>query len=117
MVGGLAGLRACDGTDAVSDFRPASRVDGAAGAVVGVEGCWVACAASGGRGAAAPAPEAEAGLGRPGGARCLGAAAARAAAVGQAGDSGDAAGMAPAAGSLAVDLPRHGGRPPAGPRV
>src|SRR5215470_3112138 len=101
---GLAGSRACDGTDAVSDVRPASRVDGAAGAIVRVEGRRAACAASGGRGAAAPASETEAGLGRPGGARCFGSAAGQAAQDGQAGNAGNAAGLAPAAGPLAVDL-------------
>jgi putative transposase len=56
MVGGLARSRACDGTDAVSDVHPAGRVDGAAGAVVGVEGRRAACAAAGDRGAARQHP-------------------------------------------------------------
>jgi putative transposase len=45
-------------------------VDGAAGALVGIEGRRAAIAASRGRGAAAAESETEAGLGRPGGARC-----------------------------------------------
>src|ERR1017187_8170777 len=71
----LAASRVCDGTDAVSDVRPAARVEGAAGTFVGVEGRRVAGAAPGDRGAAAAEPQTEAGLGRPDGDRCPGAAA------------------------------------------
>src|SRR5438067_7894659 len=104
IAAGLAGSRACDSTDAVSGVRPAGRVDGAAGAFVGVQACRVAGAAPGGRGAAAPAPQAEAGLGGPGGTRRPGPAAATAAADVPANDAGYAAALAPAAGPLAVDL-------------
>ncbi len=69
---GLAGSRACDGTDAVSDVRPPDWLDRASGAFVGVERCRAAGTAPGGLGAAVPVPQAEAGLGGPGGARRLG---------------------------------------------
>src|SRR5215470_13468164 len=113
MVAGLAGSRACDGTAAVSDVRPAGRVDGAGGPVVGVEGRRTAGAAPGDRGAAQPAPEAEAGLGRPGGARRLGPAAPEVLEDGPAGNAGHAAALASAAGPLALDLPSSR-RTPAG---
>jgi len=45
VAAGLARSRACDSTDAVSDFHPAGRMDGAAGAFGGVEGCRAAGAA------------------------------------------------------------------------
>src|SRR5689334_5785111 len=38
MVSALAGSRACDGTVAVSGVRPAGRMAGAAGSVIGVKG-------------------------------------------------------------------------------
>src|SRR5712671_2490662 len=115
VAGGLAGSRPCDGTAAVSDVRPAGRVDGAAGALVGCEGRRAAGATPGDRGASAAEPEAEAGLGRPGGARHLDPATAQAAAAGSAGDTGHAAALAPAAGPLALDLHAQG-RTPAGRR-
>src|SRR6266571_7455858 len=71
-VAGLAGSRACDGTDALPDVRPPDRMVGAAGAVDGGERCRTAGAAAGGRCAAPPAPQTEAGLGRPGGTGCSG---------------------------------------------
>src|SRR5450755_1177259 len=113
MAIGLARSRACDGTDAVSDIRSAGRMDGAAGAFGRIEGRRAAGAAPGGHGAAAAEPETEAGLGRPGGARCPGAAAPEAAADEPPGHAGHAAALAPASGPLAVDLspPR---RPAAG---
>src|SRR6266480_72354 len=95
MVAGLAGSRACDGTDAVSDVRPPGRVDGAACTFGGVEGCGAAGAAPGGRGAAAPEPQAQAGLGRPGGDRRPGAAAPQTAADEPANDPGLAAALVP----------------------
>src|SRR6185437_3587389 len=61
----LAGSSACGDTDAVLNVRPADWMAGAAGAFVGVEGRRTAGAASGGRGAASSAPQAEAGVGRP----------------------------------------------------
>src|SRR6266705_458889 len=94
MAAGLAGSRACDGTDAVSYVRPAGRVDSAAGTFGGVEGCRAAGAAPGGRGAPAAEPETEAGLGRPGGARRPGAAATTAAADEPPGHPGHAAALA-----------------------
>ena len=111
MVAGLAGSRACDGTGAVSDVGPPDGMAGAAGTFVGVEGCRVAGAAPRGRGVAAAAPEAEAGLGRPCGARSAGAATPGTTADEPAGDAGHAAGLAPAAGPLAVDLPAPGRTP------
>jgi putative transposase len=62
MTAGLAGSRACNGTDAVSDLRPAGWVDGAAGTFGGIERRRAAGAASGGGGAAAAEPQAQAGL-------------------------------------------------------
>ena len=56
-------------------------------------------------GAAAAAPQAEAGLGRPGGTGCPGPAAPGAVAESPAGDAGHAAALAPAAGPPTVDLP------------
>ena len=104
MGAGLAGSQARDHTDALPDLRPPDRVDGAAGAFGGVEGCRAAGAAPGGGGAAAAEPEAAAGLGRPDGARRPGPAAPQTAADEPAGDPGDAVALAPAAGPLAVDL-------------
>src|SRR6266516_1942125 len=104
VVAGLAGSQGCDGTDALSDVRPPDRLDGSAGAFVGVEGRRAAGAAPGGRGAAAPAPQAEAGLGRPSSTGRPDAAAATIFAAGSAGDAGHAAGLAPAAGPLVLDL-------------
>src|SRR6266566_9936552 len=104
MTVGLAGSRACDSTDAVPDVRPPDWLDRAAGALVGVERCRAAGVAPGGRGAAAAAPETEAGLGRPGGSRRPDPAAAQAAADEPPGHAGHAAALAPAAGLLAVDL-------------
>src|ERR1035437_255238 len=92
----LAASRVCDGTDAVSDVRPAARVEGAAGTFVGVEGRRVAGAAPGDRGAAAAEPQTEAGLGRPDGDRCPGAAAPETVADEPPGHAGHAAAMAPA---------------------
>ena len=60
MAGGLAGSRPCDSTDAVSDVRPAGRMDGAADTFAGVEGCRGAGGAPGGRGPAAAGPQAKA---------------------------------------------------------
>src|SRR5215471_5711852 len=107
----MAGSRACDGSHALLDVHPRGRVDGAAGAFGGVEGRRAAGAAPGGRGAAAAAPEAEAGLGRPGGIRRPDPATAKIPAEVPAGDAGHAAGLAPAAGPLAVDLPSPGRTP------
>src|SRR5579859_7760668 len=104
----LAGLLACDTAHAVSDVRPASRVDGAAGAFVGVQGRRAAGAAPGGRGAPAAEPQTTAELGRPGDTRRPGPAAATAAADEPAGDTGHAAALAPVAGSPEVDLPAPG---------
>src|ERR1039457_1980666 len=87
------------------------RLDGTAGAFLGVEGRLTAGAATGGRLAAAVEPEAEAGLGRPRGARRPGAAAPGAAADESAGDAGHVAALAPAAGPLAVDLSSQGRTP------
>jgi len=50
---GLTASRAYDGTNALPDVRPPGWVDGAAGALVGVEGRRAAGAAPAGRGAAA----------------------------------------------------------------
>src|SRR5216684_2381282 len=100
----MAGSRACDGTDAVSDVRPPGRVDGAAGTLDGVEGCRVAGAAPRGRGAAPPELQAQAGLDRPGGARRADVAAPEGAADRPPGDAGYAAVLTPAAGPLALDL-------------
>src|SRR5690348_14553031 len=112
VAAGLARSRACDGTDAVSDIRPAGRVDGAAGAFGGVEGRRAAGAAPGGRGAAAAEPQAEAGLGRPGGPRCPGAAAPEAAAGEPPGHAGHAAALAPASGPLAAADPARAAAQP-----
>src|SRR5690348_9564613 len=101
---GLAGSRACDGTDALSDVHAPDWLDGASGAFVGVEGRRVAGAAPRGCGAAAPAPETEAGLGRSGGAGRLGPAAPETAADESAGHAGHAAALASATGPLAMDL-------------
>jgi hypothetical protein len=79
-------------------------VDGAAGTFGGVEGRRIAGAPPGGSRAAPAEPQAQAGLGRPGGARRPGAAAPETAADEPAGDAGYAAGLAPATGPLAVDL-------------
>src|SRR5580693_2912965 len=98
MASWLAGSRACDGTDALPDVRRRDRV---AGAVVGGEGSGAAGAAAGGVRAAPPAPAAEAGLGRPGGAGCSDAAASPVLAGRPAGDAGHAAALAPADGPLA----------------
>jgi Phage integrase family len=65
VAAGLAGSQARDGTDALPGLRPPDWLDGAAGALGGVEGCRIAGAAPGGGGAATAEPEAEAGLGRP----------------------------------------------------
>lgn len=73
-------------------------MDGATGTVDGLEGRRATGAAPGGRGAAAPAPQAEAELGRPGGTRRPDPAAAPAAADLPCGDAGHAAALAPAAG-------------------
>src|SRR5215467_5660755 len=105
ITAGLAGSRARDGTDALLDVRPPGRVDGAAGAVGGVEGRRAAGAAPRGRGAAAPESETEAGLGRPGGTYRPGTAATPAAADGTAGHAGHAVALAPAVCPLALDLP------------
>src|SRR5215468_5780064 len=113
VAAGLAGSQACDGTDALPDVRQPAWVDGAAGMFVGVEGRRVARAAPGGRGAAAPAPQAQAGLGRPGGARRPDPAAAQAVADESARDPGHTAALALAPGPLAVDLSPPG-RAPAG---
>src|SRR6185437_6306226 len=92
----LAASQACDPTDAVSDVRTPDRLDGAAGALGGVERRRVACAAPRGRCAAAAEPPAETGLGRP-------------SRTGEpAGHAGHAAALAPAAGPLAADLSSQG---------
>src|SRR5215467_8004507 len=101
----LAGSQARDGTDARSDVRTPGRVARAAGTVVGGEGRRTAGAPTGDCGAAPPASQTEAGLGRPGDTRRPGPAAPQAAANESAGDPGHAAALAPAAGPLAVDLP------------
>src|SRR5215472_9141679 len=108
-----AGSQARDGTDAVSDVRAPGRVDGAAGAFSGVEGRRAAGVAPGGRGAAAPAPQTQAGLGRPGGTRRPDPAAPQVREDVPTGDARHAAALAPSAGPLALDLPSPG-RPPAG---
>src|SRR5580704_12509419 len=105
---GLAGSPACDGTDPLFNVRRPGRVDGATGTVDGLEGRQATGAAPGGRGAAAPAPQAEAELGRPGGTRRPDPAAAPAAADLPCGDAGHAAALVPAAGPLALDLPSQG---------
>jgi hypothetical protein len=104
----LAGSRACGGTAALPGLRPPDWLDGAAGTLGGVEGCRVAGASAGGGSATAAESQIEAGLGRPGGARCAGPAASQAVADGPAGDPGHAAGLAPAAGPLAVGLSAPG---------
>jgi hypothetical protein len=101
----LATLRACDGTAALPDVRPAYWLDRVAGTVDGVEGRRTAGAAPRGRRAAAAVPPAEAGLGGPGSARRPGPPAPQGGADGSAGHAGHAAGLAPAAGPLALDLP------------
>jgi hypothetical protein len=73
----LASSRACDSTDALPDLRPPDRLDGAPGALGGVEGRRAAGAASRSRGAAPAEPRAQAGLGRSDGARRPGPAPAR----------------------------------------
>src|SRR5580704_4098169 len=83
MVVGLAASQAYDRMDASSGVRLPGRVDGAAGALLGVEGRRAAGAALGDRGAATPAPEAEVGLGRPGGDRSPGPAAAQVSGLGR----------------------------------
>src|SRR5436190_23413898 len=92
----LAVSRACDCTDALPDLRPPDGMDGAAGTLGGVEGRRVAGAAPRGRRAAAAEPQAEAGLGRPGGAGRAGPAAPPAGAEEPAGVAGHAPGLAPA---------------------
>ena len=104
VAGGLARSRACDGTDALPDVRPHGRVASAAGAFGGVEGRRADGAPARDRTAAAPAPQAEPGLGRPGDTRRPGPAAPAAAADEPARDAGHAAALAPAAGPPAVDL-------------
>src|SRR5262249_10868535 len=112
-----AASQAYDGTDALPDVRPPGRVDGAAGTVVGVERCRAAGAAPGGRGAAAPEPEAEAGLGRPGGARSPGPSAPQAAADAPPGRAGHAAALARGLVRWRWTYPRRGGRPPTGAKI
>src|ERR1035437_3254121 len=101
MAARLAGWSARDHTNAVSDLRPRDRVDGAAGAVGRVERRRAAGAAPGSGGAAAAEPQAQAGLGRPDGARRPGPAAPQAAADEPAGDPSHAAALASAAWPLA----------------
>src|ERR1700752_1324924 len=98
VIPGLAVSAACDSTDALPDLRPPDWLDGAAGALGGVEGRRVAGAAPRGRGAAAAEPQARAGLGRPRGTRRPGPAAPPVAAEEPARDAGHAAALAPAAG-------------------
>src|SRR5271165_7179925 len=93
----LAASQACDPTDAVSDLHTPDRLDSAAGALGGVEGCRAAGVAPGGGGAAASAPQAAAGVGRPGGPGCTDPAAAAAAADEPPGDAGHVAALAPSA--------------------
>jgi predicted CxxxxCH...CXXCH cytochrome family protein len=106
--GQAAGEATTQAPPAVSDVRPAGRVDGAVGTFGGVEGCRVAGAAAGGSGAAAAEPQAEAGLGGPGGDCRVGPVLAGTAADGPSGDAGYAAALAPAAGPLALDLSPYG---------
>src|SRR5437899_618691 len=108
VVARLAGSQVRDGSDALPDIRPRDRVDGAARAFWGVEGCRVAGAAPGGGGAAAAEPQAEAGLGRPYGDGRPGPAAPQAFADEPAGDPADATALAPAASPLALDLSPSG---------
>ena len=100
----LAASQACDGTGALPNVRPLGRLDGAAGTLGGVEGRRTADAAPRGRRAAAEEPQAEAELGRSGGTRRPGQAAPQAGADESAGDTRHSAGLASAAGPLAVDL-------------
>ena len=79
-------------------------MDGAGGAFVGVERRRTPGAAPGGGSAAAAEPEAQAGLGRPGGPRRADPAAYQGLEDESAGHAGHAAALAPAAGPLAVDL-------------
>jgi len=100
----LAASQTCGNTGALPDVRPPGWLDGAAGAFFGVEGRRTPRSPSRGRRAAAAEPPAEAGLGRPRGARRPGSPALRAGGEEPAGDAGHAAALAPAAGPLAVDL-------------
>jgi hypothetical protein len=89
--------------------NPVLRTEGgAAGTLGGVEGRRTAGAAPRGRRAAAEEPQAEAELGRSGGTRRPGQAAPRAGANEPAGDTRHSAGLASAAGPLAVDLSSQG---------
>src|SRR5947207_9783998 len=118
MVGRLAASLVRDPADALPDARPVGWLDGTARTFFGVEGCRAAGAAPGGGDPAAAEPQAEAGLGGPGGARRLGPAAARSAAGEPTGEAGDAVALAPSAGPLAVDLspPRRSAARPAAAR-
>src|SRR5215831_10418396 len=116
MVSGasLAGSLVRDGTDDLPGAPAPGRLAGTARTFFSFEGRRAAGAPPGSGGAPAAEPEAEDGLGGPGGARCFGPAAAGAAADGSAGDAGYAAALAPAAEPLALDL--SSGRTAAGRR-
>src|SRR5215467_14575731 len=107
----LAGSRACEGTNAVSDVRPTGRVDGVASTLAAPKDLELLVLRQEVAVLRRPAPGAGAGLGRPGATRTDPAAPA-AAADRSPGDTGCPAALAPAAGPLAVDLPSPGGRPP-----
>jgi len=98
-----AASRACDPADALPGLRPPGRLDGPADTVASLEGRRAARVAPGGRCAAATEPTTEARLARPRGARRAGHAAAQAATDEPARHPGHAAGLAPAAGLLALD--------------
>src|SRR5690242_4122274 len=101
-----------DGTDALFDVRPPDRLDDAAGTLFGFEGRRASGTAPGSRGAAAAEPEAEAGLGRPGGDGRAGPAPAGKAASAPAGHPRHHPALAPPPGHPEVDLPNRTGRPP-----